>query len=298
MKRNDFNFDLKQIQSFLEVLKQGSFTRASRKLKVGQATISHHIGQLEKTLGVKLLNRAAREISITDQGKAFRAFCEALFKNIEILAADIAGETAEGTAVIASSTIPAAYILPEHIFEMRNICPGVIFRLEVTDSREAVEMVKEGRVDIGIVGKEYKHRSLAYVPVCDDEIVLAGPIAFPDRVSPADLKTMPLITREPGSGTRKTSEEALALHGIMPSALNVVMECSSSEGIRESIAAGIGASFISRRALTSAVKMKRLKIIDVKGFGIHRSFLAVHSPGRTLPRSVQILLDLLKKRQI
>jgi DNA-binding transcriptional LysR family regulator len=169
--------------------------------------------------------------------------------------------------------------------------PEAFFRIEVTDSREAVEMVKEGRADIGIVGKEYRHRSLVFSPLCDDEIVLVAPTGFPDRITPADVAGIPLIVREPGSGTRKTTEEALGRHGIVPSSLRVVMECSSTECIRESIASGIGASFISGRAVESAVKQKRMKIIEVKKLVIRRSFFSVHSAGRTLPRSARALLN-------
>lgn len=294
--RDLFNFDMKQLQSFIEVLNQGSFTRASRRLKVGQATISHHISQLEKTLGVRLINRTARGISVTDQGKAFRSFCDALFRNMENLAVEIAGEAAMGPAVIAASTIPAAYILPPRLAEMARSHPEAFFKIEVTDSREAVEMVKEGRADIGFVGKEYRHRSLVFTPVCDDEIVLVAPPRFPDRITPAGITKLPLIVREPGSGTRKTAEEALGRRGIVPSSLKVVLECSSTECIRESIAAGIGASFISRRAVESAVKQKRVKIIEVKALEIRRSFFSVHSTGRTLPRSARALLDSLGKR--
>ncbi len=295
MMRDQFNFDMKQIQSYLEVLKQGSFTGASRRLKVGQATISHHVGQLEKTLGVRLINRTARGINVTEHGRAFRSFCEALLRNVEVLAAELAGDAAMGPVVIAASTIPAAYILPPRLTGIAERHPGLFFKIEVTDSREAVEMVKEGRADIGIVGKEYRNRSLVFTPLCDDEIVLAAPPGFPDRITIADVAGLPLIVREPGSGTRKTTEEALGRHGIVPSSLRVVMECSSTEGIRESIASGIGASFLSRRAVELAVKQKRMKIVDVKKLEIRRSFFSVHSTGRALTRSARALLDALGK---
>ena len=291
--RDHFNFDVKQLQSFLEVLNQGSFTRASRKLKVGQATISHHIGQLEKTLGVRLINRTARGISITDQGKAFEAFCRALFRGMEVLADELSGEAVMGPAVVAASTIPAAYILPPCLAGMKKRHPGAIFRVEVTGSREGVEMVKEGSADIGIVGKEYRHRSLVFTPLCDDEIVLVAPARFSDRISASDVAELPLIVREPGSGTRKSAEEALGRLGILPSSLRMVMECSSTEAIRESIAAGIGVSFISRRAVESSLKQKRVKIVEVKGLAIRRSFFSVHSTGRALPRSARMLLECL-----
>ncbi|OHD63640.1 MAG: hypothetical protein A2176_05770 [Spirochaetes bacterium RBG_13_51_14] len=294
MKRiAELNFDLKQLRSFLEVLNENSFTRASRKLKVGQATISHHISQLEKALGVTLINRAGRDISVTPAGKIFRAFCEKTFTSVDALASDLGKGIPPGVTCIAASTIPAAYLLPKILVAANRECPGAVYRLVVADSRESVEMVKEGRADIGIVGKEYRHSSLSYTPVCRDEIVLVGPRSCPDRVAVADLPRMPFIIREPGSGTRKTCEEELGRHGIAPSVMRVVMECSSTEGIKESIAAGMGVSFISRLAVSREIGLNVLKIIDVSGLSISRSFYFVRTGSKGLTRSGTLILDLL-----
>lgn len=290
-KRAEMNFDLKQLRSFLEVLAENSFTRASRKLKVGQATISHHIGQLEKELGVKLINRTAREVSATGEGRIFQAFCEKLFKNVEGVMSDLDRGAAAVTTRIAASTIPAAYILPTILASVKKELPEVTYRLQVTDSREAVEMVKEGSADVGIVGKEYRHPGLSYTPVCADEIVLVGPKGSPAQIGVKDIVRMPLIIREAGSGTRKSCEEALGRRGITPSALQVVLECSSTEGIKESIAAGLGMSFLSRLAVEHERKSKSLALIGVKGLDIRRSFYFVCPGNKQLPRPAQLLFD-------
>jgi DNA-binding transcriptional LysR family regulator len=290
-KISELNFDLKQLRSFLEVLNENSFTRASRKLKVGQATISHHIGQLEKTLGVKLVNRTARDVSATEEGKIFLAFCEKIFKNIETLTSDFDRGALAGLTRIAASTIPAAYILPKILAAVKQQFPAITYRLEVADSREAVEMVKEGRADVGIVGKEYKHPSLVYKAVCRDDIVLVGPKGFPGRVTVKDLVRLPFIIRESGSGTRKSAEEVLARHGITTSYLQTVLECSSTEGIKESIAAGLGVSFISKMAVSRETKQKKIKIIEVDGLSINRSFYFVYSSTRHLMRPAALLFE-------
>ncbi|HOT46671.1 MAG TPA: selenium metabolism-associated LysR family transcriptional regulator [Spirochaetota bacterium] len=290
-KRGELNFDLKQLRSFMEVLNENSFTRASRKLRVGQATISHHIMLLEKALGVKLVNRTARDVSATEEGRVFRTFCEKLFKNIESVRADLDRGARSGTTRIAASSIPAAYILPGILAAVRREFPGVTYRLQVTDSREAVEMVKEGSADVGIVGKEHRHPSLLYTPFCSDEIVLVGPKGSPAAISVAELTGMPLIIREAGSGTRKSSEEALGRQGVTPSALQVVLESSSTESIKESIAAGLGVSFLSRLAVQQEKRAKSLTVIGVKGLAIQRSFYFVHGGSRQLSRAAQLLLD-------
>jgi DNA-binding transcriptional LysR family regulator len=294
-KRAELNFDLKQLRSFMEVLNENSFTMASRKLRVGQATISHHIMQLEKALGVKLVNRTARDVSATDEGKVFRIFCEKLFKSIESVTADLDRGAQPATTRISASSIPSAYILPGILAAVKREFPGVTYRLQVTDSREAVEMVKEGSADVGIVGKEHRHPSLVYTPFCLDEIVLVGPKGSPAKIRADELAGMPIIIREAGSGTRKNTEEALGRQGITPSALQVVLESSSTESIKKSIAAGLGVSFLSRLAVEQEQRAKSLAVIRVEGLDIRRSFYFVHSGSRQLSRAAQLLLDSLLK---
>ena len=65
MTKKNLNFDLNQINSFLEIKKQNSFTKAARELKISQATISHQIQSLEKELGVKLIDRSKKEFAFT-----------------------------------------------------------------------------------------------------------------------------------------------------------------------------------------------------------------------------------------
>ncbi len=240
---------------------------------------------------MKLINRTARDVSVTPEGKLFQSFCEKLFKNIESVVSDLDRGATAGTTRIAASTIPSAYILPGILASVKREFPGITYRLQVADSREAVEMVKEGSADIGIVGKEYRHPAVVFTPFCTDEIVLVGPKGYPPGIGLEDLAGMPFIIRDAGSGTRKSSEEALGRHGITPSALQVVLECSSTESIKESIAAGLGVSFLSRLAVDKEKKSKSLTVIQVKGLEIRRSFYFVHPGSRQLPRPAQLLLD-------
>ncbi len=292
-KIKEFDYDLKQLRSFLEVLNENSFTRASRKLRVGQATVSHHIGQLEKILGVTLINRTAHEIAVTEEGKIFRVYCEKVFKDIEALQAEMAAGEPAGVTTIAASTIPSAYLLPGVLAAAKKKFPGITYRLSVADSREAVEMVKDGGADAGIVGTEYRHPSLVFTSVCNDEIVLIAPRGFPARAKVRDLASMPFIIREQGSGTRRACEEALAGHGIQPSALQAVMECSTTEAIKESVAAGLGVSFVSRLAIAREIKARAFHVIDIDGLTVKRSFFFVHSGVRRIQRPSTLLLELL-----
>ena len=289
----DLNFDLKQLRSFLEVLKQNSFTRASRKLRIGQATISHHIRELEETLGVVLIKRTSKEISITGQGRVFQELCEKLFADIDAFTAGLGPDAPAGITKIAASTIPSTYLLPKMLAVVKKEYPDIRYKIQAADSREAVEIVKEGGADIGIVGEQFRHPALVFTRFFRDEIVLIGPCGYPDRIAVQELSRQPFIIREPGSGTRNAYEQALAARGVLPSSLKVVMECSATEGIKESVAAGIGVSFISSLAAGRGNRDRAFKVIEVGGLAIKRDFYIVHAKKKLLSRTMKLLVDYL-----
>ncbi|HOP64926.1 MAG TPA: LysR family transcriptional regulator [Spirochaetota bacterium] len=282
MNFKDFNFDLRQLKSFIEVVNEKSFTNASRNLKVSQASISHQIGQLEKMLGVKLIHRTSQDFSLTPEGKVFNRFCEKIMKDINSLKSDMKAGTFGGVVNIVSSSIPGTYIVPQLISSYMNDKNDIFFRVEILNSRETIERVKQGEADLGITGKELKHPTLNFKEFLKDEIVFVGHPDFKDVNTPDELRKIPLVSRESGSGTKNITESHLHDCGIIPSELNIVMECSSSEGVREAIINRIGYGFISRIAIERDLKLGKVKIIKIKNLNIERNFYIVTSKAKIL----------------
>lgn len=302
MALKDFNIDLKQIRSFLEVVNEKSFTNASRNLKISQASISHQIGQVEKMLGVKLIHRNSQDFSLTGEGRIFGKFCNKIMKDIDGLKSDLQAGTFGGVVNIMASSIPGAYIFPELLSSFRkNEKDDIFFKLEIGNSREAVEKIKQGEADLAIVGREIRHPALSYKKIFEDRVVLVADGKFSGSLKVDDLKTIPLILRESGSGTKNAAEGYLHGQNIIPSELNVIMECSSPEGIKEAVRAGLGFAFLSKLSVEDDIKTGKIKIIDIKGLDIKRDFFLLTSNVRTLHepagRLVSFILDNYNRRQ-
>ncbi len=281
--QKELNFDVRQVRSFVEALRQKSFTRAARRLRVGQGTISMHISSLEKALGVSLIRRTSRDFEVTREGGIFGRFCAAFLNELEVMGGELGQEPAERTAAVAASTIPSAYILPAAIRAVTDRHPGHRYRVEVLDSREVIESVKEGRAELGVAGKMTRHPSLIYRNIHRDEIALIAPVrGYPDSIPLGDLPGLPFVTREKGSGTRDASERALKERRITPSKLRAVMECSSSEAVREAVAAGLGVAFLSLLVVRNEAGSGRIKVVKVPGLGIERNFYLVYKKGGAL----------------
>ncbi len=291
MSIKEFNFDLKQIRSFIEVVNEKSFTNASMNLKISQASISHQIGQIEKMLGVKLIIRSSQDFALTREGEIFLKYCDKLKNDVESLKNELSTGTFGGTIRIIASSIPGTYIVPSILSSLNNNNAGFYYCLEVGNSREAIEKVKQGDSDLAIVGREIKHPGLSYKELVDDEIVLIAPLGHKGTVQIDDIRKIPLITRESGSGTRNTIELYLNKLGIIPSELNIIMETTSSESLREAVISGLGSAFISAMAVEKDLKLKNLEIVKIKGVNIIRPFYVVTSNIRVQHEPVKLFLD-------
>lgn len=293
--KKELNFDFKMMRSFLEVLHEKSFTRASRKLRLGQATISHHIQVLEDTLGARLIDRSGKKLSITREGALFRDFCVRLFDDLNNLKSDFSGGITGGIAVIAASTIPSTYILPGIISDLKKKYPDYVYSMQASDSREVVEMVKEGTAEAGIAGSQLKHPSVQYEKIYSDEIVLTGPAAYNESITVKEISGLPFVGREKGSGTRAAYEKGLNEHGIRPSDMNIVLECSTTESVKEAVSSGLGFAFVSKLSLDKELKLRTLKIINVRGFAIRRDFYLLYQKNKSFSIPVHRLVEKLRK---
>ena len=294
MPFKDFNFDLKQIRGFLEVVSEKSFTNASRNLKMSQASISHQVGQLEKMLGLKLINRNSQDFSLTDEGRIFVRFCEKLMKDVGNLKSEMQAGTFGGIISIISSSIPGTYIMPGIISAHRKTSGGNYYKLEIGNSREAIEKIKQGEVDCAITGREIKHPSLSYNEIFNDEILLVTAPGEKTKITIDELKHIPLVTRETGSGTKNVVEAALLELGIQPSELNIAMECTTSEGLREAVISGNGYAFISSLAVDRDIKLGKIKVCDTGSFKIKRPFYLVTSKVKPLNDSAANFIDFVR----
>ena len=154
-----------------------------------------------------------RRVRLTSAGRAFHAYAERLLAlRREAEARVRAGEGLEaGELRVAASTIPGEYLLPGWLARFRELHPAVAIAVRVADSDEAIDDVRAGRADLGAVGKRARDPRLLFTPLGEDEILLvAAPSLRVRRAEPDDLRRLPLVARERGSGTRDAVATLLA----------------------------------------------------------------------------------------
>lgn len=247
--------DVSALRSFVAVCRSGSFRVAARERHVSQPGVSRHVQRLETELGVALLVRHRKHVVPTAAGSRLFAYAmdtiAAHDRIIESLARDDAA--VEGELRIAASTAPGEYLLPGLLFQFTEIYPRVRPHVAVTDSASAIAQVAGSHADLGFTGMRVAHPSLEWTVVAEDELVLAVPGRHPfagrASVDVSELKGLPFIEREPGSGTWTGLRRALDSAGIKEPGYTLVMVVNSTHATLAAVNNGFGFSIVSSLAV-------------------------------------------------
>lgn len=275
--------DFKQLTTFIEIVNLKSFSKASKKMYLTQPTVTNHIQKLEEELGVLLLDRNGREITLTDSGALFYNYAQEMInlKDIATYHLDSYKSKIEGIIEINTSSIPSQYILPYFIKDFKSHYPRVCFKIKQTDSKKVYDLIKEGYINFGIVGAKYHCENIEYAKLMEDRLVLALPPSYKDVFSPYDtislqeLTELPHILREEGSGSRYLIEKELSRVGISPKKLNITAEVSDNDTIKRMIKLNIGTSFISEFAIKEEIETGSIIPVEVSGLVLERTFYFV-----------------------
>src|SRR2546427_8517990 len=145
---------LRQLEVFLAVAREKSFSRAAKRIHSSQPTLSEHISELEGELGKKLFFRRGREVTMTEAGRVFEQYAAGAVSAVEgarQALGDLDG-LAHGSLLIGASTTPGLYVMPGIVAAFRTRYPGVELKLQIANSQVIEGRVKERELDLGIVG--------------------------------------------------------------------------------------------------------------------------------------------------
>jgi DNA-binding transcriptional LysR family regulator len=291
--------DLRQLEVFARVVEMRSFSRAAGALRLTQSTVSEHVRLLEEEVGARLFDRLGRETLPTRAGELLFGYAQRMLAlRVEAVQGlqQFLGQIA-GALTVGASTIPGEYVLPPLIGAFREKFPRVSIALQISDTRGIVEAVLDGRVELGLVGARPDQRALQAVELMPDELVVVVPPghAWVGRqvVTVEELKSEPLIVREPGSGSRDAMERALEHAGLGLDTLRVIAEIGSTSAIKQAVKAGVGVSIMSRRAVDDESRSGLLGCVKIKDLPVTRHFYVVTHASRSRSPLCQAFLDFL-----
>lgn len=269
--------DFKQIEAFVNVVRYKSFSKAADATFFTQPTISTHIRNLEKELGVKLLDRKSRVVEMTPQGSKFYKYAVEMI-NARAQAFEALNDNSdniEGILEIQTSSIPGVTFLPDLLAGFRKDRPGIQYYVSVSDTQAVVENIMERRGEIGFIGEKTVSSSIECTKVAVDKSVLIAPVSYdmPSKIKLADATAYPFIWRETGSATRRAFEQAALKAGYEKEEFEVAALVDDMDAIIRSVEAGLGVAIISDKVASTLGN--RVNVVELEDYNEDREFYMV-----------------------
>jgi len=295
--------NLDYLTTFLEVARLGNFSEVARRFSITQPAVSFQIHRLERDLGVRLLERGPKSVTLTEAGKRLLSFAEKVERQRKELMDDLDHMRQEltGRIIIAASTIPGEMLLPPILGEFKALHPAVDAQMEICDSLAVISKIQAGTHDVGFCGLRPDSKELDSFEVAEDEIVL---IVFPDHpfagrksISFLELQGEPLVARENSSGTERSLRSLLAKSGLDTSRWSPTLVLGSTQAVLSAVEAKVGIAFISNLAIRKSTVLGLVKQVSVKGLELKRAFYCIYRREKPASRLPGEFISFVRTRQ-
>ncbi len=274
--------NLDYLRTYLEVVKTGSFSEVAKKLSLSQPAVSFQIQKLERDLGVRLIERGQKMITLTEAGKRLLHFAKLVEQERAHLLDELSRlrEEVTGELVITASTIPGEYLLPVIVSEFKTQHPAVGIKVAISDSLTAINSVQTGTYEVGFCGLPPEGQGLESFKIAEDEIVLTvfpeHPFARQSEVSLTEVAHEPLIFREETSGTQRNVESQLLTVGFNISQYTPKLVLSTTQSVISAVEAKAGIAFVSNLAIKKSYALGLVKVVKVAGLKLKRDFFCIY----------------------
>lgn len=272
-----FKPTLRQLQVFECVADELSFTRASEKLHLSQPAVSIQVKQLEESVGLPLFEHVARKISLTEAGSILH-HCSQTVRSV----LEDAGEQIDELKGIQRGKLEITVATTASYFASRILAgfarrfPQIAISLDVTNRAGLLHQLETNQCDLVIMGEPPKGKRLESTPIMQNPLVIVAPPGHPladrKKVPVRELGAQSFVFREAGSGTRAAIMRFLEKKGVP---IQISMEMTSNEAIKQAVQAGLGLGIVSRHTVQLELATGSLVELDVAHFPLKRYWYLV-----------------------
>ncbi len=284
--------NLDQLRSFALVIETGSFSAAADRLGISQPAVSLQVRQLERRLAVRLIERVGKRAKPTPAGMELLRHAQhietAVENAVDALADHASGVT--GRVRLGTGATACLHFLPAVLRTLREQFPALSVVVSTGNTEDQARKVEENSLDLALVTLPAAGRSLAAMPVLQDEFVAIGRASVEPlkaRVSPADLGALPLVLFEPAANTRKLVDRWFAAGGLQP---QPVMELGSVEAMKEMVAAGLGYAIVPGMSMAGRGTHPELKTSRLNP-RMQRTLAVVVRRDKPVNKALRVVLD-------
>ena len=288
-------YTLRQLDTFLEIARAESVSKAAEKLHVTQPAVSMQLKQLEDALGVPLVEAIGRNIRLTAAGREVQAFAiaaTAQLRQLDDTVANLRGLRRGKVDLGMVST--AKYFVPMLLVHFRRRFPGIEIALQIHNRENIMNLLQRNELDLIIMGRPPDGLDCSSTPFATNPLAVVSapghPLSRRKNAPLSILNETEFVVRERGSGTRAAMERVFSEHGITP---KIVMEMPSNESIKQAVMAGMGLTFLSLRTVRNELASGHLALLDIEGLPIVRHWHVTHLRSKRHAPAALMLKDFL-----
>lgn len=285
---------LRHYKIFVTVCDTMNMTSAAEILFMSQPAVSQAIAELENHYGVRLFERLSRKLYLTQAGQKLLGYARHMIRMNTEVENDMKTLHQNGTVRIGASVTVGACVLPELVSNFKKTNPLTEIEAVEDNTAKIENLILQDKIDLGLVEGETTSPDVLCLPFMDDELILiCSPnhrFAFCSIVEPKELEQEDFIIREKGSGTRKTFEDRMTENNL---SWKVTWTCNNADTIKNAVAAGLGISVISKRAVVNEVKSGLLCEKCVKGIEFQRKFKVIYHKNKYITEAMKQFMSFL-----
>ncbi len=289
--------DFDQLETFLEVARLSSFSRAAERRFRTQPAISSQIRALEEEVGAKLLDRSGGKVAITSAGKVFQKYAEDTLEQRRVVLIALAEmqRVPRGEIVVSANEGTCLHILPEVFADFKRLYPSVAVSVKRLEHNKILEAIIDNSCDFGVVSLPVSDKRLTVVPIHRDELVVIvppdHPLAGKNKVTVAEVVEYPLLLPKIGR-TRDALEQLFHERHLKPT---ISMELDSSELLKRFVAVAVGVGFIPRSNVVEDLQAKALSALTLADASIQRDLALVFRKDKALSRAALAFIEIAVK---
>lgn len=277
--------DFAKLKTFMTVIKEKSFSKASAKLGISQPAVTQQIKFIEDYLDSKIVERKKNGIKLTKEGEDLHRIAIRLEKAIKSAEKDLLNIiNKEFTFVMGTSFVIGNYIIPPFIGKIKEKIDNEV-HIKVDESERIIEEVLDRKVDIAMIESPVMVEGLIYREWIEDELVFFSNQPIPKLLKAEDLQSYSWICREEGTNTRKIVSEVFEEIGVECNTFDVKAVVGNSTAIKQMIVNAPKdekqlVSVMSRHVISDEIKNGTLFEGRIKNYKMNRKFYIVYSKER------------------
>jgi DNA-binding transcriptional LysR family regulator len=286
-----------KLEIFVITAEQRSFTRAAELLHLTPSAVSLSIKALEKKLGAKLFNRTNKHVELSDAGQLVYSHAKEILFNYASMKHELyeMESTADISISIGAAYTFGEYFLPGIMYAFSKRYPNILLNVTIQNSKAIAEQVHKQELDIGfIVEGETGDLNLDVQLFSEDEMIIitrpGHPLIKSSVIDKTSLEAETWIIREDGSGTREITDKFFSQLGISPKR---IMSFGSSQTIKESVALGLGISYLSESTVKREINQEILGAVNIMDYANKSSFYYITPQSKLHSQSTKLFKDFL-----